>query len=297
MLSNIVPLTENLFLVRGGNRGRFPMSHVFLVQDQVSAVIDTGCGIELLDRIASTYPIDLVINSHAHPDHSSGNWKFPDAPLYAPRVGADSHGRLGPLSRRFFGTSRLAERWRKWIREATGFQDREPTDYFDQGHVFDFGKLKLHALHTPGHTSDHFCLYEPENRILLSFDMDLTPFGPWYGNLESSLSDFRRSLEDMRRLDPLVVASSHANVVSENVVQSVDAYTAVLDRRSDSIRALLDQGATKDDLMKASPIYGGHHPFQAEILLSFEARMIDLHLEELMEQGIAQTDGDRFWSV
>ncbi|MHB8203963.1 MAG: hypothetical protein ACYDHG_09710 [Desulfomonilaceae bacterium] len=36
-----------------------------------------------------------------------------------------------------------------------GFQDREPTHFFDDGYVFDFGHTTLQAIHTPGHTKDH----------------------------------------------------------------------------------------------------------------------------------------------
>jgi glyoxylase-like metal-dependent hydrolase (beta-lactamase superfamily II) len=293
MVPDTIALTENLLLIRGKNRGRFPMCHVFLVQDRVSALIDTGCGLDLLEHVKDSYSIDLVINSHAHPDHISGNWLFPGIPLYVPQVGADSHGRLGPLAQRFFGSGPLSDHWQQWIHEVTGFRDREPTHYFEHGHVFDFGQLQLHALHTPGHTCDHFCLFEPERRLLLSFDVDLTPFGPWYGNLESSLSQFRQSLEEIRALDPLIVASSHADVVSEAVSESLDSFAQVLDRRTDSIKALLSNRPTRADLLRAAPIYR-HYPFKPELLQFFEARMIDLHLEELIAQGIVQTDGHTF---
>jgi len=39
----IVDITENLSVVIGANEGRFPMSHAFLVQDEVCALMDAGC--------------------------------------------------------------------------------------------------------------------------------------------------------------------------------------------------------------------------------------------------------------
>jgi glyoxylase-like metal-dependent hydrolase (beta-lactamase superfamily II) len=84
-----IRLTSNLSLIVGTDRGHFPMSHSFLVKDDVSALIDTGCGIELLREIDRKYGIDLIINSHCHPDHSAGNWIFESIPVHAPAMGAN----------------------------------------------------------------------------------------------------------------------------------------------------------------------------------------------------------------
>jgi glyoxylase-like metal-dependent hydrolase (beta-lactamase superfamily II) len=280
-----IRLTSNLLLIVGTDRGHFPMSHSFLVKDEVSALIDTGCGLELLREIDRTYGIDLIINSHCHPDHSAGNWIFESIPVHAPAMGANSHGRLGPLSIRFFPDRPFAGRWRDWITRTMGFQDKEPSEYFEDGHVFDFGHLRLQAVHTPGHTKDHFCFLEPDSGTLLTFDIDFTPFGPWYGNLESNLKDFRKSLSIVRDLKPKVVAPGHNWPIYEKIDESVDKYSRVMDQRSEAILEMLEKGMTMSDMVKAAPIYG-YHPYEPEILSSFEARMIDLHIEEMLESGL-----------
>jgi len=283
-------LTDNLFVILGKHQGRFPMSHSFLVRDEISALIDTGCGFELLAEIREAYKIDIIINSHGHPDHSAGNRVFPDASLHVPRMGAESHGRLVPLSRRFFPNEAQAEWWRCWIRETMGFEDREPTDFFDDGHVFDFGHIKLQAIHTPGHTIDHFCFMELENRILLTFDIDLTPFGPWYGNLESSLKDFRSAITKVRDLRPRVISSSHNVPVFDGISEHLDRYEGVMDKRTQVIKEMLKSGASRSDIIKAAPIYGCHK-YAREVLPLFEARMVDLHLEEMLELGVIEAYG------
>ncbi len=293
MSLELIHLSETLSMVVGENRGRFPSSHAFLVQDKVCALIDSGCGFDVLRRIKESFSVDLVINSHGHPDHSSGNWLFPDIPLYAPQEGAESHGRLVPLSHRFLGQGPLADHWQIWIREVTGFEDRAPTAFFSHGHVFDFGRLKLQAYHTPGHTCDHYCLFEPNDRILLSFDIDFTKFGPWYGNLESNLSQFRRSLEIVRGLEPKLIASSHRLPISEGIDRGCQNYANVLDRRREAIIDLISRGADKEGLEKAAPIYG-RHPFAPEQLRFFEARMIDLHLQELVTDGVIRLQDGKY---
>ncbi|MFA6223675.1 MAG: MBL fold metallo-hydrolase [Desulfomonilaceae bacterium] len=285
-------LTDNLFIIVEKHRGRFPMSHSFLVRDEISALIDTGCGIELLAEIKEAYKIDIIINSHGHPDHSAGNYLFPDAALHVPRMGAETHGRLEPLSRRFFPNETQAQWWRRWIKKTMGFEDREPTDFFDDGQVFDFGHVKLQAIHTPGHTMDHFCFLELNSEVLLTFDIDLTPFGPWYGNLESSLKDFRSAIQKVRDLKPGIIASGHRLPIFKDVSMRIDKYEGVMDRRNQLIKTMLDRGLSRSDIIKSAPIYG-HHKYARDILPLFEERMVDLHLEEMEELGMIRIEGEK----
>jgi glyoxylase-like metal-dependent hydrolase (beta-lactamase superfamily II) len=71
------------------------MSHSFLVRDEITALIDTGCGLDLLAEIKETFQIDMIINSHGHPDHSAGNWVFPDLNLYQDASSQIGHKRKG----------------------------------------------------------------------------------------------------------------------------------------------------------------------------------------------------------
>lgn len=288
---------KNLAMIVGRNNGRFPSGNVFLVEDQTNAIIDTGCGSELLELIGNLVPVDCVINSHGHPDHSAGNFLFPEAPLHGPEEGSDSHGNLFALSQRFFAPDQqLAERWRPWITKMTGFGDRTPTHWFRDGQVFDFGDLKLTAFHTPGHTKDHYCFFDSDNGTLLSFDIDLTPFGPWYGNKESELGQFRDSVTRILDLKPRLVATSHSEPVFESVEERFRSYSAVFDVRSDTILGLLSGGAQLEELVEAAPIYG-RFPYAERLLRSFERRMISLHLQEMETAGLVRRDRGQFFAT
>ena len=291
----LVPLTDTLSLVPGDNGGRFPCSHSFYVRDDVRALIDTGAGMERLREFRDEYPVDVVINSHGHPDHTSGNWLWPDVPLHAPAEGAETHGRLDRLSHRFAEPGPLAQSWRAIISRITGFRDREPTDLFSDGHVFDFGHLRLTAVHTPGHTADHYCFFHERDGLLLSFDIDLTTFGPWYGHRESDLPLMRASLDVTRALQARVIASSHRDPIegTDAVRAALDDYVEVLTRREARILELLASGATLGDLVSASPIYGDTS-LSPEILGYWEGLMIEEHLAELTGRGIVRSDGGRY---
>ena len=70
----LIPLSDRLLIVNTPTNGRFPMAYSFLaLGKRIRALIDTGCGTEACRWILREYDVDVVINSHCHPDHVSGN--------------------------------------------------------------------------------------------------------------------------------------------------------------------------------------------------------------------------------
>jgi glyoxylase-like metal-dependent hydrolase (beta-lactamase superfamily II) len=63
-----------------------------------------------------------------------------------------------------------------------------PTRRVSDGDKLMLAGREWRAVHTPGHTSDHLCLYDPENELLLSGDHVLPTITPHVGGL-SPLSD------------------------------------------------------------------------------------------------------------
>ena len=271
-------LTDHLALILGKDSGKFPYSHSILVVDEDIALIDTGCGIETLRRLKREYRVSCVINSHTHPDHSAGNWVFRDRPIHVPEEGFDTSGNVVALSKRFV-SERLARTWQEYAKEFMGLRDSRPTHSYNEETVFNFGKTTLKPIHTPGHTRDHYCFYEQRERILFSFDYDLTPF-PWYGHRESSLPEFRRSVKKLKALSTEVVVSSHRGKITENIDAEFDKFCRIIDERNEKILSLLESEKTVDQLVECAPIYGSF-PYAESLLRYWEGQMIQRHLEEL----------------
>jgi glyoxylase-like metal-dependent hydrolase (beta-lactamase superfamily II) len=62
------------------------------------------------------------------------------------------------------------------------------------------------VVHTPGHTGDHVCLYDPEERLLISGDHVLptiTPHVPGLSPLADPLGSYLASLEGLKDLGPV----------------------------------------------------------------------------------------------
>jgi ribonuclease/clavin/mitogillin len=283
----LVEIAPHIFLLRGENQGQFPFSHSILIRDEVTALIDTGCGIERLTRIREEYAPDLVINSHAHPDHIPGNWLFPNVPLLVPRQSFEYTGRIDLVSERFTESKELARQWREYVREETGFRDALPTDHYDEGHLFRFGSVELVALHCPGHTCDSYCFLEPHHGIAFTFDMDLSPFGPWYGHPDSRIDDFEASLKRVRAVKPHVLVSSHMGIITEDIDARLEAYGGVIAQRERRILDFLPEERTLEEMV-SNPLIYSSYPFAAELLRRWEDNMLRKHLSRLVQRGLVE---------
>ncbi len=280
----IEPITDIISLIIGKKKGQFPWSNSFLIQGSETVLIDTGCSIEILQELKELYSIDYVINSHCHPDHSAGNWLFSGHPLHVPLESAGSHGHIEPLSHRLTEPGKLAEIWKGFVVEVMDFQNSPPTHFYRDGDEFDFGDIQLRAIHTPGHTADHYCFFEPKERVLFSFDLDLTPFGPWYGHRESDLTQLRHSIHIMRDLNPKVVVSSHREIITEGIHEEINRFEEILMKRENQLISLLKNGLTFSDILATKPFYGSH-PYQPELLTYWEGQMIQKHLDDIKARG------------
>lgn len=284
-------VTDQIFLVHGENDGRFPRAHSILITAEEIVLIDTGCGIKRLQELKQEFEVDYIINSHTHPDHSAGNWVFEDLRIFVPQEAFSTSGDLMGLSKRFVGDV-LAPIWRQFAQTQMDFQNCRPTHSYNESSDFQFGDMVLAPIFTPGHTVDHYCFYYEPKRILFSFDYDLTPF-PWYGHEESSLKEFRQSIDRLKKLSTKMVVSSHRGIITSKIKSKWKMYANYLDERNQRILALLDSPKTLDQLVEAKPIYR-RFPYQEPLLRYWERIMIHLHLAELEEAGEVQQQGEKF---
>lgn len=276
-----------MHLLAGPKEGGFPRCHGVVIKGRETVLIDTGGGREVLLPWAEPGRVDLVLNTHTHPDHSSCNHLFAGTEIWVPAEGFATSGRRELLAPRFTEPA-LADTWLSLVPPAMDFSaDQPPTRAFAHGQELTLAGVRVVPLHTPGHTIDHYCLWLPELKLLISGDLDLTPFGPWYGHHESSLAAMRASIETARALPAEVVVSMHRAPVDRDIYQAWQAFTQVLDERRERILGLLDAERGLAELVDASPIYGGF-PFWEPLLRFWEGCMIAEHLAELRELGLAR---------
>lgn len=291
-----ISITPTISLLKAPD---FPFCNSLLIEDQQTALVDTGLGRHNLAKVLKKIKIDLLINSHTHPDHVAGNriiCEMTSAEIYVPEQEKGNTISLDKM-KTMLGIRGidLEPSWDKIIKDIMGFQESTREKTYGEEHVFDLGKTRLEAIHTPGHSSGHFCFMIREEELLFSSDLGLDYFGPWYGYINSSLIDYFSSIEKVRKIGVKKYLASHDAEVSYNLNEGLDRCLEIIEKRKDKIISLLKEGK-KDvhSLAKHNIVYRNLDSFQSpfrEFLIFFHENMIRKHLKLLLDSGDIEEKG------
>jgi len=275
-------LLPNLYFVLGENNGRFPYSNGLMIDTDVRILVDTGFGRGRIEGIKESGEVEIIINTHYHMDHVYGNKYFPNAQIWAHTL--DAPALRSP--EQFIAYTGLTEK--QGFFDAKKFpggpRGRDVDKELVDGEVMDFGSIALQVIHAPGHTPGHIALFERQSGFLFSSDVDLTPFGPWYGNVRSDLEMFIRSIRRLMDLNPKVLVTSHSGIISDNILDRLQEYSDIIEFRNEQILQHLNVPKRIDELVDLKIIYRRYLEPQ-RLYRFFEEVMLRKHLEYLIRQG------------
>lgn len=277
-------LTDQVSVLIGDDSGRYPSGNSLVVRGDGEAVI-IDPSITVVARGGAPVPVDAVINSHSHEDHLAGNGWFSEAFVHIhdeDLPGArsleglmDVYGLAGDARREF--SEQVVEEFHYTPRpDALGFSD---------GHVWDLGRAQIEAVHLPGHTRGHSGFRISDGVFFLS-DIDLTGFGPYYGDVWSDLEQFEASLHQVRDEDAeFYVTFHHKGVIEgrETFVEMVDAFTSVIARRHDAMLEFLNEPHSIDEMRQRRFIYRPH--VEMAFVESVERRSAELHVQRMLRRS------------
>lgn len=283
-------LTSSVRVLPGADGGRYPSGNSLLVAGSSETII-IDPSVTVVEH-GGALPVDAVVNSHGHEDHVAGNGLYPNARVHIHEADLPAAHSLDGLldiyglegaTREEFGAE-LVENYHYTPRpDATGFGD---------GHVFDLGDVSVEAVHLPGHTRGHSGFRISGGVFFLS-DIDLTGFGPYYGDVWSDLEDFEASLVKVRDEDADWFVTFHHKGVIEGrtaFLALLDAFHAVIGRRHEAMLEFLTEPRSVADMVAHRFIYRPHvqHTFADAV----EKRSAELHLQRMFSRGEAEATGD-----
>ena len=270
----------------GERGGKYPHGNTLAVRgSHASLLIDPSLG--LLPRAGALPPADLVVNSHCHEDHVAGNHLYPEAPWHLHDADLPGIRSLDAFMEIYGFPEPIASAFRPLLVERFHVVPRADALGFADGHVFDLGGgVRVRAIHAPGHTRGH-CLFhlEPDDVLYLA-DIDLSSFGPYYGDAWSDLADFERTLAAVRELSARHYATfHHIGVIDDRdeFRERIDRFTAVIRDREVRMLGFLAEPRTLDEIAEHRFVY---RPGDAVLFATpVERRSMGQHLDRLLAAG------------
>ncbi len=268
----------------GEQAGKYPHGNSLLVRgSEESVLIDPSLSlIARSDRPAA----DRILNSHCHEDHVAGNHLYPRTPVHlhaADRPGLDS---LDAMMAIYGMTPAIEAAFRKVIVDDFHYAPRPDARAFVDGNVFELGGCRVRVIHAPGHTRGHSLFHVEPDDVLYLGDIDLSSFGPYYGDAWSSLADFERTLGLVRGIEARWYATFHHVGVVEGraaFLERLDRFTAVIGTREARLLEFLAEPHTLDEIVAHRFVYrpGDAVPFADDV----ERRSMRQHLDRLLAGG------------
>jgi len=279
-------LAKDVALLAGEALGAYPSGNSLLITGaSETVIIDPSVTVAAAGGVE--LPVDAIINSHAHEDHMAGNATFPDARVH---IHADdlagAHSIDGMLDGYgLHGDAR--EDFRDTLLTEFHYSPRPDALSFQDGHIWDLGGVTIEAVHLPGHTAGHSGFRISGGVFFLS-DIDLTGFGPYYGDVFSSLDDFEESLIRVRDEEAdHYVTFHHKGVIEgrERFVEMLDAFHAVIHRRHSAMLEFLLEPHSIEEMVENRFVYRPHveHVFADQV----ERKTAELHIARMMDRGEA----------
>ncbi len=244
-------------------RGRY-WTTAYLVDGML---VDTGCAhtaLELVGALADT-PLRRVVNTHTHEDHIGGNgplqrqWDGLEIlahPLALP-VLADPHGKQ-PLN--------------FYRRVMWGWPEPSQGQLLSDGAVIETERYRFEVIYTPGHSSDHICLYEPQQGWLFTGDL-------FVGGQDRSLRagyDIWKIITSLKRVAALPATTLYPGSarVRDNPAQALVDKIAYLEEFGERVLALHRAGRGVSEIVRA--VCGGPMLIEFVTLGHFSRRRLVL---------------------
>lgn len=223
-----------------GGRGRYWTS-AYLVD---GLLVDTGCAHtarELKEALADVQ-LRRIVNTHSHEDHIGANGF-----LQQGRDGLEIQAH--PLALPVLADPREKQPLHPYRRVMWGWPEPSRGSPSTDGDVIQTDRYRFEVLHTPGHSVDHVCLYEPKHGWLFSGDL-------FVGGQERALRadyDIWQIISSLKRVAalPAQILFPGSARVRVNPAEELTSKISYLERLGEAVLTLHRQGWSVSAIVRA----------------------------------------------
>jgi glyoxylase-like metal-dependent hydrolase (beta-lactamase superfamily II) len=291
----MIELAPNIYYIKGENQSRFPYcACLYLKGSKLRVLIDAGMGARNLAPVKEM-GIDLLILTHCHIDHRLTRKEIQDVPVWCHKKDA-----IFLRDREYFFTSMG---WKRSGLDLSGLFDfahgmfeMEIDHEMTDGERIDLGGLTLETIHTPGHTPGHLSFFISEHNLLFCGDIDLTPFGPFYGHDFANIDDFLSSIKKLKQINAQIAATGHAGPFTGDLSIKFRQYERVIHTRDQLLLDKLTQPKSLGHFQGKNLFYRAYPDFP-DLIKWCEIVHIEKHLARLKSLGKVRQESDRWLTI
>ncbi|MFT4126000.1 MAG: MBL fold metallo-hydrolase [Gordonia sp. (in: high G+C Gram-positive bacteria)] len=276
----------NVTVLRADNGGVLPYGNSVLVRgSDRNLLVDPSLSVQEAVLAGTDLPVDAVLVSHAHEDHIGG-LRFFDVPRYVHHLDRPAVASLEALLDGYGLDADAREQLHTSFVETFHLPEtHDNVDGIDDGFTLDLGDRTATVIHLPGHTAGHCGLVIEPDGFFYVADIDLSSFGPMYGDLGSSLESFLTSLDLAGSIDARWYGTFHHKGVVAGATEfrkRLAGFRHRIVEREERLLAFLAEPRTLDEIVAHRLVYRPH--VDAPYVDAVERRTAELHLARLIAQ-------------
>ncbi len=207
-------------------------------------LVDTGCAFTARELTRALKDIRLVriVNTHSHEDHIGAN-----APLQRERDGLDIL--CHPLALPVLADPRDAQPLQLYRQLFWGWPEPSHGKTIADGALIETEHHRFQVLHTPGHSLDHLCLYEPDAGWLFTGDL----FVGGYDRAARRDYDVWQSIASLKRIAALPATRLFPGSarVRDDPARALAAKIDYLEALGERVEELHRQGRSVREIVRA----------------------------------------------
>jgi glyoxylase-like metal-dependent hydrolase (beta-lactamase superfamily II) len=181
--------------------------NTYVIRRDLTVLVDPGHSRHLENLFAqmeadkvSPEQIDLLLITHAHPDHFEGVEAFLRKPVRI-AMAREEERYFSESGRLLFGAA---------SQDLPGYR----IDFYLREGNLSLGKDVFEVLLTPGHSPGSLCLYWPERKVLFTGDVIFKAGIGRTDFLEGNSASLKRSIERLSRLETDLLLPGHGEIVA-----------------------------------------------------------------------------------